>query len=39
MIMRRDGSIDLRVLVGRVASYGAVTMMALAVGVLIAFAT
>ena len=39
MLVRRDGSIDFRVLMGRVLSYGAVTALALGAGVLIAFAT
>ena len=39
MLLRRDGSIDVRVLIGRVLSYGMVTLFALAVGALVAFAT
>ena len=35
--MRRDGSIDFRVLAARVAAYGMVVLMALALGALIAF--
>jgi hypothetical protein len=38
MIVRRDGSIDLRILMGRVAAYGAVTVLALVLGVLVALA-
>ncbi len=38
MIVRRDGSIDVRVLMGRVLSYGGVMLLALALGVLVAFA-
>ena len=37
MIVRRDGSIDFRVLAGRVAAYGVVVVTALALGALIAF--
>jgi hypothetical protein len=36
VILRRNGSIDFRVLAGRLASYGAVALIALAVGVLVA---
>ena len=36
--MRRDGSIDLRVLFARVAQYGSVVLVAVAIGALIAFA-
>jgi hypothetical protein len=37
VIVRRDGSIDFRVLAGRVAAYGIVVVIALALGALIAF--
>ncbi len=37
MIVRRDGSIDLRVLFSRVAQYGSVLLLAVAIGALIAF--
>ena len=37
VIVRRDGSIDFRVLAGRVAAYGFVVVIALALGALIAF--
>jgi hypothetical protein len=36
MIVRRDGSIDLRILAGRLAAYGAVVVLALALGALVA---
>lgn len=36
MILRRDGSIDVRVLAGRVAQYGGVVLVAAVVGALIA---
>lgn len=36
MIVRRDGSINLRVLAGRVAWYGTGALVALALGALIA---
>ena len=36
MIVRRDGSIDLRVLLARVAQYASVVLIAIAVGALIA---
>jgi hypothetical protein len=36
MIVRRDGSIDLRVLAGRLAWYGTGVLVALALGALIA---
>ncbi len=39
MLVRRDGSIDMRVLMTRVLSYGMVTLFALALGALVAFAT
>jgi hypothetical protein len=38
MIVRRDGSIDLRLLLGRVAQYGSVVLVAAALGALIALA-
>jgi len=37
VIVRRDGSIDFRVLAGRVAAYGIVVVIALALGALVAF--
>jgi hypothetical protein len=36
MIIRRDGSIDVRVLAGRIAWYGTGALVALALGALIA---
>jgi hypothetical protein len=36
MIVRRDGSIDVRVLAGRLAQYGGVVLVAAVVGALIA---
>jgi hypothetical protein len=38
MIMRRDGTIDVRVLMARVAQYGSVVLVAAALGALIALA-
>ena len=38
MIVRRDGSIDVRVLLGRLAQYASVVVVAIVVGALIALA-
>ena len=38
MILRRNGSIDFRVLATRLAAYGAVVLVALGVGALVALA-
>jgi hypothetical protein len=37
MIVRRDGSVDLRILASRVAAYGTIVLIAAALGAIIAF--